>query len=352
MIDPQRQQQQRQPLPRNPFGTNPSENLPGNNTNARQAPRDNNADHQEVWTFMDEELDKPLDTNAESSLYKTCLTTLGSCITNCQFACAVCGCGPLKTIQQGTVGLKLQYGKYVAKLGPGLYSYNPCSETIMIVDLRAQVLDVGQQVLLTKDNVTVYVDAYVNFRIVVPEAAIFKVVNYQQMIRYFTQGVMKTIVAEHSLNELLVDRKSIEAKITEIIDAKTDAYGLKVFTIETKRIDLPKDMERAMATVAESEKQSEARLIDAQGNLESARIFKEAADVLSTNEISLQLQYFETLKYIAAEKNRTIIVPDGVLNVLRGARFNTAVGEAEGAVRGGGGTKAVGGDEEEQRDLV
>lgn len=174
-------------------------------------------------------------------------------------------------------------------------------------------MDLNGQTLLTKDNVTVYVDAYVHYRIVVPEWAIFKVEDYYQLVKFMTSGVMKTIVAEHTLTELMVNRKNIEKKITDIIDEKTDPYGIKVIDIETQRIQLPPQMERAMAIVAESEKQSEARVIDARGNLESAKIFKDAADELSKNKISLQLQYFETLKFIAAEKNSTIIVPDSII---------------------------------------
>lgn len=271
----------------------------------------------EAWKFMDKELDKPLERNAEAECYKSCLSFCGGIQRNIQCCCATCGCGPLKTIEQGNVGLKIRFGKFISKLRPGLHSFNPCTEDIIVVDIRAQVLDVGNQSLLTKDNVTVYIDAYVNYRVVSPEAAIFKVDNYEQMMKYFTQGVMKTIVAEHTLTDLLVNRKVIEHKITEIIDEKTDPFGIKVFDIETQKIELPQNMERAMATVAETEKQSEARLVDAKGNLESAKIFKEAADELSKNEISLQLQYFETLKFIAAERNRTIILPDSILSALR-----------------------------------
>lgn len=271
----------------------------------------------QAWEFMDEELDKPLHRNAEASCYKSCLSFCGGIQRNIQCVCATCGCGPLKTIEQGNVGLKMRFGKFVSKLKPGLHSFNPCTESIKVVDTRAQVMDVGNQSLLTKDNVTVYIEAYVNYRVVTPEAATFKVTDYKRMMKYFTQGVMKTIVAEHTLSDLLVNRKIIEGKIAEIIDDKTDAYGIKVFDIETQKIELPNNMERAMATVAETEKQSEARLVDAKGNLESAKIFKEAAEELSKNEMSLQLQYFETLKFIAAEKNRTIILPDSLLSALR-----------------------------------
>lgn len=268
------------------------------------------------WEFMDTELNKPFDKNAENGSYKSCMSCCGGCQIKSQFFCAICGCGPIKVIEQGTVGLKLRFGKYVSKLEPGMYTINPCTEIVEVVDMRAQVLDVGNQSLLSKDNVTLYVDAYVNFRVTDPEKASFKVVDYMSMIRFFTQGVMKTIIAEHTLTEILVKRKEIEKKLTQIIDDKTDQYGLKVFNIETQKIQLPVEMDRAMAAVAEAQKQSEARLIDAKGNLESAKIFKDAADILGENEISLQLQYFETLKFIAAEKNKTIIVPDSLLNAL------------------------------------
>lgn len=265
---------------------------------------------------LDIGLDKGFESGSEATSYMACLEKCGNCCLNFQYCCASCGCGPLTTINQGEIGLRMRFGKFVSKLQPGLYTYNPCTEKIIVIDLRSQVIDVGLQRLLTKDNVTVFIDAYVNYSVTEPEKARFKVINYRQLMTYFTQGVMRTIVSEHTLSELLINRKMVEKKLTEIIDAKTHAYGLKVYNIETQKIQLPANMERAMAVVAETEKQSEARLIDAKGDLQSARIFREAADELSKNEISLQLQYFETLKYIAAEKNSTIIVPDSIMGAL------------------------------------
>ena len=185
-----------------------------------------------------------------------------------------------------------------------------------MVDLRTVILNIPAQYLLTKDNVSVQIDAFVTYKIVIPELAIFKVENYRNMVSYMTQGVMKTIVAERTLSELLVNRNEVEKAITGIIDDKTDPFGIKVMSIETRSINLPQNMERAMATVAESKKESEAKVIDAQGSLESAKIFRKAADELKGNPISLQLQYFETLKGIAAENNSTIIVPDSILSSL------------------------------------
>lgn len=249
--------------------------------------------------------------------YASCLRGAG-CIPQCICCvCVICGCGPIKEVQQGYIGLLIEFGKLKKKLGPGLHTINPMTEQILLVDLRAQVINVAKQSLLTKDNVTVHVDAYVNYKIVIPEFAIFKVANYYDLVNFMVQGVMKTIVAERTLTQLLVNRKEIEKDITQIIDAKTDDFGIKVISIETQSVQLPENMERAMATVAESEKEAEAKIIDARGNLESAKIFREAADELSKNPISLQLQYFETLREIAAEKNSTIIIPDSILSSLK-----------------------------------
>jgi regulator of protease activity HflC (stomatin/prohibitin superfamily) len=214
------------------------------------------------------------------------------------------------------IGLLSEFGRFIKKLEPGLHAFNQCSQTIMIVDLKTQILNIPAQMLLTKDNVTVQVDAFVTYRLAVPELAVYKVRNYENLVNFMTQGVMKTIVAERTLSELLVNRNEIEKAITNIIDDKTDPYGIKVISIETRSINLPTSMERAMATVAESKKESEAKVIDAQGSLESAKIFRRAADELKGNPISLQLQYFETLKGIAAENNSTIIVPDSILSSL------------------------------------
>lgn len=211
---------------------------------------------------------------SEGNGYKFCLNFFGNCNKNFCCLCAACRAGPVIVIQQGQVGLITEFGKYLKKVGPGLYSFNNLTQRTIVVDMRAKLFDLGKQSLLTKDSVTVNVDAYVHYRIINPEAAIFHVENYQQLVKFMTSGVMKTIVAEHTLAELLSNRKTIEKKITEIIDQKTHKYGILVIDIETQSIDLPKQMERAMATVAEAEKQSEARVIDARGNLESAKIFK------------------------------------------------------------------------------
>ena len=251
-----------------------------------------------------------------ASSYAGCIKSCGACQQCVCCVCAACNCGPVRRVTTGQIGLLMEFGRLIKKLEPGLHTFNQCSQQIVMVDLRTVIMDVPRQSLLTKDNVSVMVDAFVTYKIVIPELAIFKVDNYQNLVSYSTQGVMKTIVAERNLSELLINRHEIEKAITSIIDEKTDDFGIKVISIETKTINLPQNMERAMATVAESKKESEAKVIDAQGSLESAKIFRKAADELKGNPIALQLHYFETLKSIAAEHNSTIIVPDSILSSL------------------------------------
>lgn len=251
-----------------------------------------------------------------ASGYAGCIRCCGTIPQVICCVCAACDCGPVRRVPTGQMGLLIEFGRLVQKLEPGLHTFNQCSQSIILVDLRTIILDIPKQALLTKDNVSVLVDAFVAYKIVIPELAIFKVENFRTLVGYMTQGVMKTIVAERTLSELLVNRSEVEKAITDIIDDKTDAFGIKVISIETQSITLPTNMERAMATVAESKKESEAKVIDAQGSLESAKIFRKAADELKGNPISLQLQYFETLKAISAENNSTIIVPDSVLRAL------------------------------------
>ena len=270
---------------------------------------------------LNKDLVKEISQEPEAGGFKACRGAAGLGVMCCCTAlCCICPdskSGILRQIKQGSIGMLISFGKLVKKLPPGLYAFNPCTQRIIVVEMRAQMLDIGMQNLLTKDNATVMVDGYVHFAVIEPEKAIFKAKNYVRMISSFTQGTMKSIVAEHTLTEMLTNRKAIEKKLTGIIDEKTHPYGLKVFSIETMRVQLPDMMERAMAVVAERGKQAEANVIDARGSLESAKVFREAADVFGENEVSLQLHYFEVLKKLASEHNSMMVVPDNVLRETR-----------------------------------
>lgn len=251
-----------------------------------------------------------------ASLYSGCLSCTGCVYSAICCPCAACGCGPLVEIPQGHIGLKLILGRLVGKFGPGLHTFNRCTEKIITVDMRVQSLNVNKQTLLTKDSVTVYIDVFVNFRIVIPEYALFKTSNYYALLDLMVQAVMKNIVSERTLSQLLINRKEIEKSTCYFLDERAHPFGIDVVSIETQSIALPHKMERVMATVAESEKRSEAKVIDAKGNLESAKIFRQAADELIKSPTSFELQYFETLKSIAMENPSTLIVTDSIMSTI------------------------------------
>jgi erythrocyte band 7 integral membrane protein len=246
--------------------------------------------------------------------YSTCLMGFGACYATTCCVCATCKCGPLVEIQQGYIGLRTNFGRLVGKLGPGLHTFNHFTEKIIKVDMRVQSLNCPKQSLLTKDSVTVYIDVFVNFRIVVPEYALFLTSNYFNLLNLMVQAVMKTVVSERTLGQLLSNRKEIEKATTFFMDERAHPFGIDVTSIETQSLQLPRKMERVMAAAAESEKRSDAKVIDARGNLESAKIFREASDELIKNPLSVELHYFETLKAIAVDSPSTLIVPDSIMS--------------------------------------
>ena len=182
--------------------------------------------------------------------------------------------------------------------------------------MRIQSLPIPKQDLNTKDNISITIDCFVLFKIMIPELATFKLGDYKRFISYTTMGTMKTIIAEKTLSELLAQEDEIERTIKDIIDDQADDFGIDIQTVETRKIEVAQSMISAMATVALSEKEAEAKIVSAKGNFESARIFREAADELSKNPLSLQLHYFETLKEIAEEKTSITFMPGELIDLF------------------------------------
>lgn len=240
-----------------------------------------------------------------------------ACILNCCgnisrclcFPCAPCGCGPLMKIEQGSIGLLLHQGRLKAKLGPGLHTYNTCLDELLVVSLKTQVMMLPKMRLITKDNVTIDLGAFCSFNIQIPEYAVFRVESVHDLISQLTLGTMKTTVAKMTLNDLLTQRQETEEMITKIIDEKTDYFGIKVTSIDTLSMDLPPELEHALVSGALAEREATAKIIDAKGNLESAKYVKASAQELSKNKASIQLQYFEVLKRIAEDKPTKLILP-------------------------------------------
>jgi erythrocyte band 7 integral membrane protein len=206
--------------------------------------------------------------------------------------------------------------------GPGLFFILPCVDTVQTIDLRTITFDVPPQEILTKDSVTVTVDAVVYFRIFDPVLSVNKVANAQYSTRLLAATSMRNILGTKALSEILTDKESIAHNLQEQLDVATDAWGVKVERMEIKDVRLPQSMQRAMATEAEASREARAKVIAAQGEQNASKALKEAADVIDSSPVALQLRYLQTLTTISAEKNSTIIfpIPLEMLRTLPGAK--------------------------------
>jgi regulator of protease activity HflC (stomatin/prohibitin superfamily) len=193
--------------------------------------------------------------------------------------------------------------------GPGLVFIFWPFETMVKVSLQTVVLDVPPQDIITRDNVSVKVNAVVYFRVVDPSKAIVEVQNYLYATSQLAQTTLRSVLGQAEMDDLLSEREKLNLQLQEIIDHQTDPWGIKVSMVEVKHVDLPPDMQRAMAKQAEAEREKRAKIIHAAGELEASVKLAEAANIISTNPVTLQLRYLQTLTEISAEKNSTIIFP-------------------------------------------
>lgn len=193
--------------------------------------------------------------------------------------------------------------------GPGIVLIYWPVERMVRVDLRTQVLEVPAQDVITRDNVSVRVSAVVYFRVLHPVRAIVEVGNYLFATMQLAQTTLRSVLGQADLDELLSERDRLNARLQEMIDAHTDPWGIKVAMVEVKQVDLPPEMQRAMARQAEAEREKRAKIIHASGELEASAKLAQAAEVISKNPVTLQLRYLQTLTEISAEKNSTILFP-------------------------------------------
>ncbi|MCK4739073.1 MAG: slipin family protein [Deltaproteobacteria bacterium] len=200
-------------------------------------------------------------------------------------------------------------GRYQKVKGPGIIIVIPIYQTMVRVSLRVITMDVPPQEVITKDNVSIRVNAVVYFRVMEPDKAIITVENFLYATGQLAQTTLRSICGQVELDELLSSREKINMQIQEILDRQTDPWGVKVTLVEVKAIDLPDEMKRAMAKQAEAEREKRAKIIHAQGEFEAAGKVLDASNLLSKNPVSLQLRYLQTLTEVAAEKNSTTIFP-------------------------------------------
>ncbi len=193
--------------------------------------------------------------------------------------------------------------------GPGLVVIVPLIDRLVRVSLRTITMDVPPQDIITKDNVTVKVNAVIYFRVVDPERAVVQVEDYLYATSMMAQTTLRSVLGQSQLDDLLSKREQINADLQRIIDQQTEPWGVKVTAVEVKNVDLPQEMQRAIARQAEAERERRAKVIHAEGEFEASQRLADAADVISRNPAALQLRYLQTLVEVAAEKNSTTIFP-------------------------------------------
>jgi len=215
----------------------------------------------------------------------------------------------IKIVQEYERGVIFRLGRLVGARGPGLFLLIPGVERMRKVDLRIVTLEVPAQEAITRDNVTVKVNAVVYFRVVNPEDAVVKVLDYVRATSLIGQTTLRSILGQSDLDHLLAERDKINAALQQVIDSQTSAWGVKVTSVEVRDLELPQSMQRAMARQAEAEREKRAKMIHAEGEFTASRQLAAAAEVIGSQPATLQLRYLQTLTEIAAEKNGTIVFP-------------------------------------------
>jgi regulator of protease activity HflC (stomatin/prohibitin superfamily) len=215
----------------------------------------------------------------------------------------------VKVVQEYERGVIFRLGRLVGAKGPGLFFIIPFIDRMVKIDLRTVTLDIPSQEAITKDNVTVRVNAVAYFRVVDPEAAVVRVENYMLATMQIAQTTMRSVLGQSELDELLSNREEINQRLQQIIDEQTEPWGIKVSIVEVKDVELPQTMQRAMARQAEAERDKRAKVIHAEGEFMAAEQLSNAANIISAAPSALQLRYLQTLGDISSDQTRTIIFP-------------------------------------------
>lgn len=215
----------------------------------------------------------------------------------------------IKIVREYERGVVFRLGRLVGAKGPGLFLIIPLFDKMVKVDLREHVFDVPAQEAITADNVPVRVNAVVYFRVMNPEDAVVRIQNYMMATSQMAQTTLRSIIGQIELDELLKEREKINQRLQSILDEATDAWGIKVTAVETKDVEIPEGMQRAMARAAEAERERRSRIIIAEGEFQASKKLAEAAEVISKNPAALQLRTLQTLSEVSAEGTTKIFFP-------------------------------------------
>jgi len=243
----------------------------------------------------------------------------------------------IRVVQEYERGVIFRLGRLVGARGPGLFFIIPFIERMVKIDLRVVTLDVPRQDVITRDNVTVKVDAVVYFRVLDPEMAVTRIVDFYRATSLVAQTTLRSVLGQSDLDELLSKRDDLNQKLQTIIDESTEPWGVKVTIVEVRDVSLPADMINAMSRQAQAERERRAKVIHAEGEFEASRRLAEAGAVMAAEPTTLQLRYLQTLTEIASERNSTVVFPIPVDMI---SMFLRASGVAMDAGGGGGAHKA------------
>ena len=215
----------------------------------------------------------------------------------------------VKIVTEFERGVIFRLGRLVGAKGPGLFLIIPFVDRMVKVDLRVVTMDVPSQEVITKDNVTVRVNAVVYFRVVDPESSVVKVLDHIRATSQISQTTLRNVLGQSELDELLAQREKLNQMLQKIIDEHTDPWGVKVSTVEIKEVELAEEMKRSMAAQAEAERERRAKIIHAEGELQASEKLAQAAHIIGREPAAIQLRFLSTLAEIASEKNSTILFP-------------------------------------------
>ena len=215
----------------------------------------------------------------------------------------------VKIVTEYERGVIFRLGRLIGAKGPGLFLIIPFIDRMIKVDLRVVTMDVPSQEVITRDNVTVRVNAVVYFRVVDPEASVVKVLDHIRATSQISQTTLRNVLGQSELDELLTQREKLNQMLQRIIDEHTDPWGVKVSTVEIKEVELAEEMKRSMAAQAEAERERRAKIIHAEGELQASEKLAQAAHVIGREPSAIQLRFLSTLTEIASEKNSTILFP-------------------------------------------
>lgn len=215
----------------------------------------------------------------------------------------------IRILREYERGVVFRLGRLIAVKGPGLIILIPLIDKMVKVSLRTVVMDVPPQDIITRDNVSLKVNAVVYFRVMFPDKAIVEVENFLYATSQLSQTTLRSVLGQSELDDLLSEREKINLQLQNIIDQQTEPWGIKVSNVEVKHVDLPQEMQRAMAKQAEAERERRSKIIAAEGEYQASQRLSDAAKILGEQPSSLTLRYLQTLAEIAAEKNSTILFP-------------------------------------------